>query len=204
MGQWAIVIGKTSVKLSWQVCCFPSKKAPNNIVLVCKKYYIDCLIKIINKANFLSFCNANKTLDFIITRPSLHLLSLKLGLRNWFNNFVYNYFSATWFIGLQTTIHRYKTPLSCCWWLPAYMADRPWLYCPLTIWYLSSPRLCSCFSIFSFMCMFCRSCLSFCTFSLDHCVVCSSSIDGRFWLPLLYFQTLRSHDGNWQSSVSWQ
>ena len=31
--------------------------------------------------------------------------------------------------------------------------------------------------------------LSFCTFSFDHCVVCSSSIY-RFWLPLWYLQTL--------------
>ena len=32
-------------------------------------------------------------------------------------------------------------------------------------------------------------CLSFCTFSFGHCVVCSSSIY-RFWLPLWYLQTL--------------
>ena len=32
-------------------------------------------------------------------------------------------------------------------------------------------------------------CLSFCTFSFGHCVVCSSSIC-RFWLPLWYLQTL--------------
>ena len=32
-------------------------------------------------------------------------------------------------------------------------------------------------------------CLSFCTFSFGHCVVCSSSIYG-FWLPLWYFRTL--------------
>jgi hypothetical protein len=32
-------------------------------------------------------------------------------------------------------------------------------------------------------------CLSFCMFSLGHCVICSSSIYG-FWLPLWYFQTL--------------
>jgi hypothetical protein len=32
-------------------------------------------------------------------------------------------------------------------------------------------------------------CLSFCTFSLGHCVVCSSSIYG-FWLHLWYLQTL--------------
>jgi hypothetical protein len=32
-------------------------------------------------------------------------------------------------------------------------------------------------------------CLSFCTFSFGHCVVCSSSIHG-FWLPLWYLQTL--------------
>jgi hypothetical protein len=32
-------------------------------------------------------------------------------------------------------------------------------------------------------------CLSFCTFSFGHCVVCSSSIYG-FWWPLLHLQTL--------------
>jgi hypothetical protein len=32
-------------------------------------------------------------------------------------------------------------------------------------------------------------CLSFCTFSFGHCVVCSSSIY-RFWFPLWYLQTL--------------
>ena len=32
-------------------------------------------------------------------------------------------------------------------------------------------------------------CLSFCTFSFGHCVVCSSSIYG-FWLPLWYLYTL--------------
>ena len=32
-------------------------------------------------------------------------------------------------------------------------------------------------------------CLSSCTFSFGHCVVCSSSIHG-FWLPLWYLQTL--------------
>ena len=32
-------------------------------------------------------------------------------------------------------------------------------------------------------------CLSFCTFSFGHCVVCSSSIYG-FWLPLWYLQNL--------------
>ena len=32
-------------------------------------------------------------------------------------------------------------------------------------------------------------CLSFCTFSCGHCVVCSSSIYG-FWLPFWYLQTL--------------
>ena len=32
-------------------------------------------------------------------------------------------------------------------------------------------------------------CLSFCTFSFGHCVVCSSSIYG-FWLPRWYLQTL--------------
>jgi hypothetical protein len=35
-------------------------------------------------------------------------------------------------------------------------------------------------------------CLSICTFSFGHCVVCSSSIYG-FWLPLWYLQTLLSH-----------
>ena len=36
---------------------------------------------------------------------------------------------------------------------------------------------------------FLARCLSFCTFSFDHCVVCSSSIYG-FWLPLWYLQNL--------------
>jgi hypothetical protein len=34
--------------------------------------------------------------------------------------------------------------------------------------------------------------LFFCTFSFDHCVVCSSIY--RFWLPLWYLQTLLKHD----------
>ena len=36
---------------------------------------------------------------------------------------------------------------------------------------------------------FVNRCLSFCTFSFGHCVVCFSSIYG-FWLPLWYLQTL--------------
>jgi hypothetical protein len=36
---------------------------------------------------------------------------------------------------------------------------------------------------------FVNRCLSFCTFSFGHSVVCSSSIYG-FWLPLWYLQTL--------------
>jgi hypothetical protein len=36
---------------------------------------------------------------------------------------------------------------------------------------------------------FVNRCLSFCNFSFGHCVVCPSSIY-RFWLPLLYLQTL--------------
>ena len=61
------------------------------------------------------------------------------------------------------------------------------------------------------MCMLCRSlfvllfvvlyvcfvdrCLSFCTFSFGHCVLCSS-IYG-FWLPLWYLQTLLRATYNW-------
>ena len=37
-------------------------------------------------------------------------------------------------------------------------------------------------------------CLSCCTFSFGHCVVCSSSIY-RFWLPLWYLQTLLTSPG---------
>ena len=41
-----------------------------------------------------------------------------------------------------------------------------------------------------FLCVcFVERCLSFCTFSFGHCVVCSSSIHG-FWLPLRYLHTL--------------
>ena len=38
-------------------------------------------------------------------------------------------------------------------------------------------------------------CLSFCTFSFGHCVVCSTSIYG-LWLPLWYLQTLLNHFEN--------
>ena len=40
-------------------------------------------------------------------------------------------------------------------------------------------------------------CLSFCTFSFGHCVVCSSSIY-VFWLPLWYLQTLLWSLNTWQ------
>ena len=40
---------------------------------------------------------------------------------------------------------------------------------------------------------FVNRCLSFCTFSFDHCFVCSSSIYG-FWLHLWYLQTLLKYD----------
>ena len=40
-------------------------------------------------------------------------------------------------------------------------------------------------------------CLSFCTFSFGHYVVCSSSIYG-FWLPLWYLQTLLWTLNTWQ------
>ena len=47
----------------------------------------------------------------------------------------------------------------------------------------------SCYSISSFYACFVDRCLSFCTFSFDHCVFCSFSVYG-FWLPLWYLQTL--------------
>jgi hypothetical protein len=43
-------------------------------------------------------------------------------------------------------------------------------------------------SLVLFVC-FVDRCLSFCTFSFGHCVVCSSLIY-RLWLPLWYLQTL--------------
>ena len=46
----------------------------------------------------------------------------------------------------------------------------------------------SCYSIFSFMCIFCRSLFFLLSFSFIHCAVCPSSIYD-FWLPLWYLQT---------------
>jgi hypothetical protein len=43
-------------------------------------------------------------------------------------------------------------------------------------------------------------CLSFCTFSFGHCVICSSSIYG-FWLPLWYFKTLLTQDEEKQNKT---
>ena len=58
--------------------------------------------------------------------------------------------------------------------------------------HLSSPQVFSGVrvtrSLVLYVC-FVDRCLSFCTFSFDQCVVCSSSIYG-FWLPLWYLQTL--------------
>ena len=44
-------------------------------------------------------------------------------------------------------------------------------------------------------------CLSFCTFSFGHCVVCSTSIYG-FWLALWYLQTLLTKRSSRQFFVS--
>jgi hypothetical protein len=58
--------------------------------------------------------------------------------------------------------------------------------------HLSSPPVFSgvCVTRSLVLCVgFVDHCLSFCTFSFGHCVVCSSSIYG-FWLPLWYLQTL--------------
>ena len=58
--------------------------------------------------------------------------------------------------------------------------------------HLSSPPVfsgvCVTRSLVLYVC-FVYHCLSFCTFSFGHCVVCSSSIYG-FWLPFWYLQTL--------------
>ena len=43
-------------------------------------------------------------------------------------------------------------------------------------------------------------CLSLCTFSFGHCVVCSSSIYG-FWLPLWCLQTLLISLQNWWANI---
>jgi hypothetical protein len=43
-------------------------------------------------------------------------------------------------------------------------------------------------------------CLSFCSFSFGHCVVCSSSIYG-FWLPLWYLQTLHGLWNPWFATL---
>jgi hypothetical protein len=51
--------------------------------------------------------------------------------------------------------------------------------------------ICSCYSLVLYIC-FVDRCLSFCTFSFGHCVVCSTSIYG-FRLPLWYLQTLLTH-----------
>jgi hypothetical protein len=45
-------------------------------------------------------------------------------------------------------------------------------------------------------------CLSFCTFSFGHCVVCSSSIC-RFWLPLWYLRTLLRISVSYLSRIHW-
>ena len=65
----------------------------------------------------------------------------------------------------------------------------------LPLWYLQTlleVEVREYYSIYSFMCMFCRSLFVLLSFSFGHCVVCSSSIYG-FWLPLWYLQTLLAY-----------
>ena len=73
------------------------------------------------------------------------------------------------------------------WWVP--LVEQELLTLPE---HLSSPPVFSMVrvtrSLVLYVC-FVDRCLSFCTFSFGHCVVCSSSIYG-FWLPLWYLQTL--------------
>ena len=59
--------------------------------------------------------------------------------------------------------------------------------------FTSSFQWCSCYSIFCFMCMFCRSLFVLLYFSFCHYVVCFSSIYG-FGLSLWYLQTLLQPD----------
>jgi hypothetical protein len=75
------------------------------------------------------------------------------------------------------------------WWVPLVEQELPTL--PE---HLSSPPVFSGVrvtrSLVLYVCFVYR-CLSFCTFSFGHCVVCSSSIYMYgFWLPLWYLQTL--------------
>jgi hypothetical protein len=51
----------------------------------------------------------------------------------------------------------------------------------------------SCYSIFSFMCMFCRSLFALLYLCFGHCVVWPSSIYA-FWLPFWYLETLLIKD----------
>jgi hypothetical protein len=80
-------------------------------------------------------------------------------------------------LSLFTTYYGFVTRLT--WWVPL-------------VEHLSSPPVFIgvrvTLSLVLYKCFLDR-CLSFCTFSFGHCVVCSSSIYG-FWLTLWYLQTL--------------
>ena len=58
-----------------------------------------------------------------------------------------------------------------------------------------------CYSKYGFCVCFVDRCLSFCPVSFGHCVVCSSSIFG-FWLPLWYLQTLLIWTADWTNAYS--
>ena len=83
------------------------------------------------------------------------------------------------------------------------LADKLWIYIRFYFVFVVWKRLDSGYSIFRFLCMFVDRCFSFCTFSLGHCVVCSSSIDG-FWLPLCYLQTLLTAQNVQTEHPIWQ
>jgi hypothetical protein len=68
------------------------------------------------------------------------------------------------------------------------------------IWGFSNTIDLETLDIFILYVCFVDLCLSFCTFSFGHCVVCYSSIYG-FWLPLWYLQTLLSETDRWWTQL---
>jgi hypothetical protein len=129
------------------------------------------------------------------------LVKLKSSLRN------FTVAIMTWLTAMEYLCHKWQRICSTCrsfphsWLITGFITRITWRVPLVEQELLTSPdHLHEFTSIFSgvrvtrslvlCVCLVDR-CLSFCTFSFGHCVVCPFSIYG-FWLPIWYLQTLLS------------
>jgi hypothetical protein len=120
---------------------------------------------------------------FLLFKIFQKIISKLILVRFWFFFFLFSKTTISWLItGFVTKLIR-RVPLvgKELFTLPEHLSSPP-IFSGVCV--TQSLVLCVCFV---------DQCLSFCTFSFGHCVVCSSLIY-VFWLPLWYLQTLLKYN----------